>query len=68
MTIPHEIFVTWKEDLKQFDGDIALFWAGKMSTVTSFIVGGGVTNLSSNIQLLKSCKDAYDNEIFSRCK
>lgn len=70
MTIqkPKDIFTIWENESHNFDGDIALYWAGKMATVAKYIVSCSNIHLSNNIILLEMCMQAYDNEIFSRCK
>jgi hypothetical protein len=49
-----------------FDGDIALFWAGRMSEVVYRMNNCRVMDMSECMQLLYRCKVSYDQEIFRR--
>ena len=59
----------WREDaaaLKEGGGDIALFWAGKMSQLSWVLTVCHIYNVSENINLLYLVHTEYDEEIYSR--
>ena len=58
-----ELYKAMEQD---FTGDKALFWAGKMSSVTKRILSCNIRQLSGNIALLEMCMQEYDNIIFNR--
>ena len=59
-------FHTWEKDAREFKGDKALFWAGKMSEVAYRVINARATDLSYYVQLLDQVRVHYDDEIFSR--
>ena len=51
---------------KKFDGDKALFWAGRMSIVIGMMDQASVTDLSRLMELLLKCRRRYDTIITER--
>lgn len=64
----HELMQEWKTEFEAFEGDKALFWAGKMSISIGALISAQPLNISSIIHLLGKVKEAYDWEIFSNLK
>ena len=59
-----ETIELWERDAERFDGDLALFWAGRMSIAAGMVVRSGAQSLSSAIELLDDCRERYDEVIF----
>jgi len=51
---------------KGFDGDKALFWAGRMSMVIDMMNHASINQLSRLMELLLNCKRRYDGIITKR--
>lgn len=62
----NELFNMWVNDSKKFDGDLALFWAGRLSISANNVIRCAPINLSENLKLLDMCRKMYDEIIFSR--
>ena len=59
-----ETIELWDRDAERFDGDLALFWAGRMSIAAGMVVRSGALRLSAAIELLDKCRERYDTIIF----
>jgi hypothetical protein len=51
-----------------FEGDKALYWAGRMAQSVRMVTGSTPLTLSKNLKLLEQCTDEYDKIIFERAK
>ena len=49
-----------------FEGDAALFWAGRMSECVRDVMNSTPTGISERLWLLERCTDEYDNIIMKR--
>ena len=58
----------WKNDAKLFDGDLAMFWAGRMSIAAGIVVRSAAVQLSSAIELLDDCREMYDAIVFDEAR
>ena len=58
-----ETIELWERDAELFDGDLALFWAGRMSIAAGMVVRADVCRLSAAIELLNECRERYDGVI-----
>ena len=59
-----ETIELWERDAELFDGDQALFWAGRMSIAAGMVVRADAMRLSAAIELLNECRERYDAIIF----
>ena len=59
-----ETIELWERDAERFDGDKALFWAGRMSIAAGMVVRSDALRLSAAIKLLDDCRERYDLVIF----
>ena len=59
-----ETIELWERDAERFDGDKALFWAGRMSWAAGIVVRSDALRLSVAIKLLDDCRERYDEVIF----
>ena len=59
-----ETIELWERDAELFDGDQALFWAGRMSIAAGMVVRSDARRLSAAIELLDDCRERYDGVIF----
>ena len=59
-----ETIELWERDAELFDGDLALFWAGRMSIAAGMVVRSDALRLSAAIELLDDCRERYDEVIF----
>lgn len=59
-----ETIELWDRDAERFDGDLALFWAGRMSIAAGMVVRSDALRLSAAIELLDECRERYDTIIF----
>jgi len=58
-----------EKDCKEFakqGGNVALFWAGRMSQVSFAVCTSTAKQLSDNICLLDAVRERYDDEIMRR--
>lgn len=60
----YDDFKIWKEEEDSFDGDLRLYWAGKMADVVDALYNARPVNISDIIYLLDSCKNEYNELIF----
>ena len=58
----------WKNDDKLFGGDLAMFWAGRMSIAAGIVVRSAAVQLSSAIELLDDCREMYDAIVFDEAR
>ena len=58
----------WKNDAKLFGGDLAMFWAGRMSIAAGIVVKSAAVQLSSAIELLDDCREMYDAIVFDEAR
>ena len=61
-----EIFDNWYESAGNFKGDLALFWAGRMSTAAGMVVNSKPAQLSDTCWLLDVARKEYDRIIIDR--
>ena len=61
-----ETIELWERDAERFDGDLALFWAGRMSIAAGMVVRSDALRLSAAIELLDDCRERCDSVIFGR--
>ena len=59
-----ETIELWERDAERFDGDKALFWAGRMSIAAGMLARSDALRLSAAIKLLDDCRERYDDVIF----
>ena len=59
-----ETIELWERDAELFDGDQALFWAGRMSIAAGMVVRADAMRLFAAIELLNECRERYDGLIF----
>ena len=59
-----ETIELWDRDAELFGGDLALFWAGRMSIAAGMVVRSDALRLSAAIALLDECRERYDLVIF----
>lgn len=57
---------SWTLECDLFQGDKALFWAGKISETIGYMEHTYPINYSTYFSLLVDLKTNYDNEILSR--
>ena len=58
----------WYNEAEKFEGDKALFWAGKMATMIDILRTCSISVFSGNFELLSFCQIQYNNAIYSRTK
>ena len=63
-----EMIERWERDAERFDGDQALFWAGRMSIAAEMVVRSDARRLSASIELLNECRERYDAIIFEEAR
>ena len=63
-----ETIELWERDAERFDGDLALFWAGRMSIAAGMVVRSDALRLSAAIALLDECRERYDTIIFEEAR
>ena len=63
-----ETIELWERDAERFDGDLALFWAGRMSIAAGMVVRSDARRLSAEIELLNECRERYDAIIFEEAR
>lgn len=63
-----EMIERWERDAERFDGDQALFWAGRMSIAAGIVVRSDVRRLPGAIELLNECRERYDAIIFEEAR
>ena len=63
-----ETIELWERDAELFDGDRALFWAGRMSIAAGMVVRSDARRLSAAIELLNECRERYDAIIFEEAR
>ena len=63
-----ETIELWERDAELFDGDQALFWAGRMSIAAGMVVRSDALRLSAAIELLDDCRERYDAIIFEEAR
>ena len=63
-----ETIELWERDAERFDGDLALFWAGRMSIAAGMVVRSDALRLSAAIELLDQCRERYDTIIFEEAR
>lgn len=59
-------FDNFLKDSQRFEGDLALFWAGRMSMVAQNLYVCTAIDLTPMLSLLKQCSDMYDSIIYGR--
>ena len=59
-----ETIELWEREAERFDGDPALFWAGRMSIAAGMVVRSDALRLSAAIEILDECRRRYDVVIF----
>ena len=63
-----EMIERWEREAEQFDGDQALFWAGRMSIAAGMVARSDARWLSAAIELLNECRERYDAIIFDEAR
>lgn len=58
----------WKNDAEAFDGNLAMFWAGRMSIAAGIVVRASAVQLSGAIELLDDCRAMYDAIVFEEAR
>jgi len=61
-----DIIRRFRSDAEKFDGDKALFWAGRMSNMIGEISHATPCQFSKLFVVLDVCKQEYDRIIFGR--
>lgn len=56
----------WEDAADKFDGDKALFWAGRMSMCVGSLMKSDLMSISYFMDLLNSVRHKYDNEIMKQ--
>ena len=64
----YEAMDAYREELNQFKGDKALFWAGRMAQTIKAMTSCSPLRLSGYIELLDLLREEYDRIIFDRVK
>jgi hypothetical protein len=59
-------FEQFKNDCDMFSGDKRLFWAGRMAIVINWLEHSTPSSFTDCIDLLSSCKDAYNQLIYDK--
>lgn len=60
------LIASWSSECDAFQGDRALFWAGKMSIAVGLMEYSYPADFSKYFSLLLESKNNYDREILSR--
>ena len=63
-----ETIELWDRNAELFDGDQALFWAGRMSWAAGIVVRSDALRLSVAIKLLDDCRERFDAIIFEEAR
>ena len=58
----------WKKDAEVFGGNLAMFWAGRVSIAAGIVVRSSAVQLSSAIELLDACLEIYDAIVFDEAR
>jgi hypothetical protein len=62
----YEAMAEYRKELGNFQGDKALFWAGRMAQTIKVMTSCSPLRLSGYIELLDLLREEYDRIIFSR--
>ena len=63
-----EMMDEYQKELDKFNGDKALFWAGKMAQIIKIMTVCSPMQLSGYLEILDKVREKYDQIIFSRLK
>ena len=63
---PDEVIKHYRHDAERFDGDKALFWAGRMSMLVRTLEESQLCVASKYVTLISLCATEYDKIIFAR--
>ena len=61
-----DIIDSWYESAEKFDGDLALFWAGRMSMAAGMVLKSKPGSLTDTCKILDLARTEYDRIIFER--